>query len=266
MLCNFVMKWIFLAKAKNFVYRVGESNCVMKALLTYFTALMALVFFVPSTNAQQATSNPRMKVKVTLSKMDTYMRYSPMVQITDAPKQLPKAKRWAEFEVPFKVDAVPAPKSGYIDSLKFRFYIAVINPDRSRQYLKIFKEVSFVNVPVNELTYATVYLSPSSVRRICGSDGGKTMRWMKYWGVTVEYNGKEEAILSSETGKKAKWWDISSPNIVDTNYYPLLNRDETPFAPFWYDRYPEVLIPNQNKSSAPIQTTPFGSTADPEAN
>lgn len=249
-----------LATTRFLVYLVRESNCAMKSILNTITVVLAAVLFIPIASAQ-ATSNPRMQVKVTLEKLSMYMRQSPNVLTQDDPKPLPKPKKWADFEIPFKVEAAPAPKSGYIDSLTFKFYLAVINPDRARQYLKLYKEVKYVNVPVGEVTYASVYLSPSSVKRITGSEGGRG-KWVKYQGVVVEYNGKVVATYSSERGKKEKWWEIQSPNLVETSYFPLLNKDETPFSIFWYDRYPEIMRPNaQQESSAPA---PFGSPAQEE--
>ena len=237
----------------------------MKSILNTITAMLAAVLFIPAASAQ-TTSNPRMQVKVTLEKLSLYMRQSPNVMTQDDPRPLPKPKRWADFEMPFKVEAAPVPKSGYIDSLTFKFYIAVVNPDRARQYLKLYKEVKYVNVPVGEATYASVYLSPSSVKRITGSEGGRG-KWVKYQGVVVEYNGKIVATYSSERGKMEKWWTIQSPSIVETSYYPLLNKDETPFSVYWYDRYPELMRPNSQQaapSPAPVGTPTEAPAADGE--
>lgn len=233
----------------------------MKSILTSAAAMLAAMFLIPAASAQ-STSNPRMQVRVTLDKLSLYMRQSPNVTTQDDPRPLPKPKKWADFEIPFKVEAAPAPRSGYIDALTFKFYIAVVNPDRARQYLKLYKEIKYVNIPVGESTYASVYLSPSSVKRITGSEGGRS-KWVKYEGVVVEYNGKIVATYSSERGKMEKWWTIQSPSIVETSYYPLLNKDETPFSVYWYDRYPEILKPNlQQAGSSPA---PFGSPSDAPA-
>lgn len=234
----------------------------MKSILTTMTVMLAAALLIPAASAQ-GTGNPKTQVRVTLEKLALNMRQSPNVPTQDDPRPLPKPKKWADFEIPFKVEAAPAPKSGYIDSLTFKFYIAVINPDRPRQYLKLTKEVKYVNVPVGESTYASVYLSPSSVRRITGAEGGRG-RWVKYEGVVVEYNGKPVAIYSSERGKMEKWWTFASPSIVETSYYPLLNKDETPFSVYWYDRYPEIMRPNSSQDAAASSPAP-ALPAAPEA-
>lgn len=234
----------------------------MKSILTSIAAMAAAVLLVPTASAQ-GTGNPKMQVRVTLDKLNYTPRQSPNVNTQDDPKPLPKPKKWADFEIPFKVEAAPRPKSGYIDSLTFKFYIAVVNPDRARQYLKLYKEVKYVNVPVGEMTYASVYLSPSSVKRITGSEASKSKTWIKYEGVVVEYAGRQVAMYSNERGKMAKWWTIQSPSIVETTYYPLLNKDETPFSVYWYDRYPEIMRPN-SQQTAP-SPAPFGTPTEAPA-
>lgn len=44
--------------------------------------------------------------------------------------------------------------------------------------------------------------------------------------------------------------DHPVPSIVETSYYPLLNKDETPFSVFWYDRYPEIMRPNSQQAAS----------------
>lgn len=181
----------------------------MKSILTFITAMLAAVLLIPAASAQ-STSNPKTQVRVTLDKLSLYMRQSPNVPTQDDPRSLPKPKRWADFEVPFKVEASPMPKSGYIDSLTFKFYIAVVNPDRARQYLKLYKEIKYVNVPVGESTYASVYLSPSPSSASPARKAGRG-KWVKYEGVVVEYNGKVVATYSSERGKMENGGPSSPP-------------------------------------------------------
>ena len=117
-----------------------------------------------------------------------------------------------------------------------------------------YKEVKYVNVPVGENTYASVYLSPSSVKRITGVAGGRG-KWVKYQGVVVEYNGKIVDTYSSERGKMEKWWTIQSPSIVETSYYPLLNKDETPFSCLLYTSF---LQPNVAQDCQSILSRSLG--------
>ena len=53
--------------------------------------------------------------------------------------------------------------------------------------------------------------------------------------------------------------------IVETSYYPLLTKDETPFSVFWYDRYPEIMRPNSQQAASSSVPAPFGTPVAPPA-
>lgn len=57
--------------------------------------------------------------------------------------------------------------------------------------------------------------------------------------------------------------DHPVPSIVETSYYPLLNKDETPFSVFWYDRYPEIMRPNSQQAASGSVPAPFGTPVAP---
>lgn len=52
---------------------------------------------------------------------------------------------------------------------------------------------------------------------------------------------------------------------METSYYPLLNKDETPFSVFWYDRYPEIMRPNSQQAASGSVPAPFGTPVAPPA-
>ena len=47
--------------------------------------------------------------------------------------------------------------------------------------------------------------------------------------------------------------------------FPLLNKDETPFSVFWYDRYPEIMRPNSQQTASSSVPAPFGTPVEPPA-
>jgi len=149
---------------------------------------------------------------------------------TDEKKTDPKD--WLEVEVKLNVDAVrPEPKDGYIDRLEIRWYVAVEDP-ASRGYFLLEKDVTYLNIPIKEEQYASVYLAPSAIRRLTGSDrAGKG----SIWGVAGEvlFNGTKVAVFSSKSEKE--WWKSSS--LSRTDKIPLLSKGDTPFKFLWWDRY-----------------------------
>ena len=120
-----------------------------------------------------------------------------------------------------------------------KWYIAVKNAEKSGTFLLFTKDIDYVNVPVSEEVYCSVYLSPSSIKRLTGFDrAGKSA--VEYVGYEVLINGEK---VAQETSKgKPGWWNAASDKISRSDKVPLLNKAETPFAPMWWDRYAEVSV------------------------
>jgi hypothetical protein len=152
-----------------------------------------------------------------------------------------KPKNWLEVEAKIKLQMNPEPPSKTADRVMVKWYVAVKNPDRANTFLLLTKDVEHVNVPLGEDVYASIYLSPASVRRLTGSDrAGKGM--VEFVGYEVLVNGTK---VGEETNKgKVGWWNTTSPNISRSDTVPLLTKPQTPFSNMWWDRYAEVVQPN----------------------
>ncbi|MES2658401.1 MAG: Amuc_1102 family pilus-like protein [Verrucomicrobiota bacterium] len=148
-----------------------------------------------------------------------------------------KPKDWLEIEAGLKVSLSPEPPSKTCEKLTVKWYIAVKNPEKSGTMLLLTKDIDYVNIPLDEVIYCSVYLSPGSIKRLTGSDkGGKGA--VEYVGYEVLVNGVKAA---EETSKgKVGWWLVASKSISRDDSVPLLNKSETPFSNMWFDRYAEV--------------------------
>jgi len=145
-----------------------------------------------------------------------------------------KPKDWLEVEAKVKVDVRPEPKVPFIDQVTVKWYVAVENPE-SRGFLLLTKDVNHVNVPTDGEVYVSCYLSPSTIKRLTGKDrAGKSS--VDRVGLEILWNGVKigEASTKSDPG----WWNAAS--LSRTDKYPLLNKSETPFKNFWWDRYAEI--------------------------
>jgi len=144
-------------------------------------------------------------------------------------------KDWLEVEVKFNIaDVRPESKDGYVDQAEIRWYVAVENPG-GKGYWLLEKQVTHVNIELGEDFYASVYLSPSSVKRLSGKErAGKSIVWGVAGEITVA--GTTET-FNSQPSKK-EWWKAGS--LSRTDKVPLLNKDETPFKALWWDRYAEI--------------------------
>lgn len=146
-----------------------------------------------------------------------------------------KPKDWLEIEASLKVTMTQAPKSKTCDKLTVKWYIAVKNPEKAGAFTLLTKDINYVNIPLDESIYVSVYLSPGSMRSITGSDHGGKMA-VEFVGYEVLINGVK---MAEDTSKgKPGWW--TSPSLSRSDSPPLLNKSETPFGNMWWDRYAEV--------------------------
>jgi len=149
-----------------------------------------------------------------------------------------KPKDWLEIEASIKVQMSPAPISQTADRILVKWYVAVENPEKKGTYLLLTKDITHVNVPLDEEVFSSVYLSPASVRRITGSDrAGKRSVYLV--GFEVLVNG--EKVAQETSGSKVGWWNVASDKISRSDTVPLLDKSESAFADMWWDRYAEIF-------------------------
>ena len=146
-----------------------------------------------------------------------------------------KPKDWLEIEASLKISLAPEPKSKTCEKILVKWYIAVKNPEKAGSMLLLTKDIEYVNIPLDEAIFFSVYLSPASIKSLTGTDkGGKGA--VEYVGYEVLVNGEKKV---EETSKgKAGWW--TSPNLSRSESPPLLSKADTPFSNMWWDRYAEV--------------------------
>lgn len=150
-----------------------------------------------------------------------------------------KPKDWLEIEASFKLLMAPEPPSKTAERVMVKWYVAVAHPDKAGAYLLLTKEITHVNVPLNEDIFSSVYLSPASIKRLTGKDrAGKSV--VNLVGYEVLVNGEKVAQESNKS--QPGWWNTTSDKISRSDTVPLLNKMETPFANMWWDRYAEILM------------------------
>ena len=148
-----------------------------------------------------------------------------------------KPKDWLEVEAGIKVPAASADqkKIGFINQVTVKWYVAMDNPD-GKGFVMLSKTINHINVPVDEEVFSSVYLSPSTLKRLTGKDrAGKSA--VKAVGLEVLVDGVK--VGQGSVKQKDGWW--ASPSLSNqSDKFPLLNKMETPFAPMWWDRYAEI--------------------------
>jgi hypothetical protein len=135
-----------------------------------------------------------------------------------------------------RVQAAPVPESGFVDQITVKWFMAVENKGAGGNATALItKEITYVNVPVEEDFYVSAYLSPASVKRISGADRASE-RVVKAVAVQILRNGKLIGVQNS--GPTGEWWD--QPTLGQMTGVLLLDKNETPFKTFWWDRYGEI--------------------------
>ena len=158
----------------------------------------------------------------------------------DIAKKNFKPKDWMEFEMKIKIEAKDKDKL-FADKVTVKWFVAAKHPDKKvKGYIMMEKEVTHVNVPIGEDVYVSVYLSPNSIKRLTGGDKVSKSD-IKDVGGQILIEGqqsvdKDKGYFSMDA--KAGWWTAGSLSRYDK--IPLLNKNETPFKIFWYNRYAEI--------------------------
>ena len=150
-----------------------------------------------------------------------------------------RPKNWLEVEAKLRIPAQSAEQkaAGYIDKVTVKWYLALKIKGGATRMALVTKDITHINIPVDEDIYSSVYLSPMSVKRVTGSDRGGKMS-VEGVGIEVLVNGVK---VGEETTKWTPgWWNAGGDKIARTDKIPLLDKNETPFKIFWWDRYAEI--------------------------
>lgn len=129
-------------------------------------------------------------------------------------------ERWLEVEVEFSA----APE--FTDELTFKYYILVNGK-------LLTGEVTHVNVAAGRENRSVMYVSPKTLARVMG---GKPLTQAALQNIAVQIiqQGAVKSEISME--RAAPQWFSSIPNLPGL----VLNKNETPFAPLYWDRYEQI--------------------------
>ena len=147
-----------------------------------------------------------------------------------------KPKDWLEVEAGITIPAQNREQEevGFIDSVVVKWYVAV-KEKVSGQTMLLTTEITHLNVPVGEEFYSSVYLSPNTAKRLTGKDKGSKGD-VDVVALEVLVNGVKVGEATSKF--KSGWW--TSSNLGRGDRFPLLNKNQTPFRNYWWDRYAEI--------------------------
>ncbi len=155
--------------------------------------------------------------KVTASTIKT-----PEINYTGDQRRAPRSQQWIELEVEFQ-SIVPL-----TDELTFKYYALIGGKCLTG-------EVTHVNIAKGRDLRSVMYISPQSINRLLE---GKTITPADIQDVGVQMLNKGQLVAEKSYKGQGEWW-------VRMQQVPgmLINKNETPFAPLYYDRY-EAIKPS----------------------
>jgi hypothetical protein len=179
-------------------------------------AAFAVLALASSSLAQTAIAPGAVK----LTKLLPAVVKSPEFQLVGGLNKRYKNREWLEIEVEY------ATTPEEIDELTFKFTVEV-------ESKLLDGETTYILIPKEREHYGVVYVAPRTLEKLTGGKPLTNASIQNVW-VTVTHSGQVLGETSFKPDKQPNLPHI--PNLV-------LNKDQTPFAPLYYDRY-EVLKPS----------------------
>jgi len=173
---------------------------------------------IVSASVATAMAQPRGAVDFQLLKISTNFISSPQFTYTGAdPFQADQRERWLEVEVTFAC----APE--FTDELTLKYFILVNGK-------LLTGEVTHVNIPAGRENRSVMYVTPKTLQRLM-------------LGRTVTNNAVQNTAgaLKDEISaqRAAPQWYATLPQVGGL----VLNKNETPFMPLYWDRYCQIKTP-----------------------
>ena len=179
----------------------------------FFPAVVVLVALAFSATAQTPVGPGSVK----LGKVEVSAPNTPEYQITGGPAKRSRVGKWLEMEVEYAT--IPEE----IDELTFKYSVLF-----EKKLLS--GEVSYVSIRKAKDHFAVMYISPKVIDRITQ---GKALTATSVDNVWVEVSARGQVL------DKASFKPGAMPNVPQVGGL-ISNKNDTPFAPLFFDRYETI--------------------------
>ncbi len=182
-------------------------------------AILAAVSLPVLALAQGRPQQPAVEFQIT--KISRALITAPVFTYTGA-EQYPISQRdqWLEVETEF------AAAPDYSDELTFKYYILLNGK-------LLTGEVTHTNVAAGRENRSVMYVAPKTIARIMGNKP-MTPNALQNIAVQIVQQGAVKSEVS--LNRAAPQWFAALPQIAGF----VLNKNETPFAPLYWDRYEQI--------------------------
>lgn len=187
-----------------------------------FLRLVCLLILLAGTARGQTRAAGEFQIKKITKDLITPPQYT----YTGAQQyQTNQRDRWLEVEVEFSA----APE--FTDELTFRYFLLINGK-------LLTGEVTHTNIPAGRDNRSVMYVAPRTLARVMG---GRAVASNSTQNIAVQIvqQGAVKHELSLE--RAAPNWFAAMPQVAGF----VLNKNETPFAPLYWDRYEQIKAPNR---------------------
>jgi len=170
-------------------------------------------------------------VKVDVKGIAAAEQKTPQLQITNVTDKRWKPKNWLEVDVALdaKKARQPGDKSPFIDTLEFKYFVALNKMDATGKYILLTATVSYINIVSGDTSHAMVFASPAALSRLLEKTDFSNAD-LKAVGVEIYFDGK---LAGWKSTVGARWWEkLDGFATVDG---VLLPKSKTPFSTLWGD-------------------------------
>ncbi|MEO6052829.1 MAG: Amuc_1102 family pilus-like protein [Chthoniobacterales bacterium] len=169
-----------------------------------------------------------------ITKIDANLVKTPQISIGIGPIKNTKSRDWLEVEVEFAWQPVRNDLK-YTDELTFAYYILLNNKSaQNPQNTLLTGQVTHVAIAAGKGMRSVMYVSPRTLERFFeGRVPANIQVSIVDVGVTITKQGQLVAFKSLHGS--GPWWS----NYQQTAGY-VLNKNETPFAPLFWDYYEAI--------------------------
>ncbi len=162
--------------------------------------------------------------KVEIVKISPSFVATPEYEFQGDRKRTPaRPGKWLEVEVEFSSAA------DFREELTFTYYILF-----NKKLLV--GEVTHINIPSGKSLFSVMYVSPRSIERIMEGKA-VTANSIENIGIEVTSQGRLEASKSFIERMRGEWWKT-----FEQVRGVVVNKNETPFAPLYWDRYEAIRV------------------------
>ncbi len=203
------------------------------SLLPALSSLAAVALSLPSSAEAQNTGFMVEDIAISLEP-------TPVYNLTIGPQRKAKSQDWMMVETKFSYEPLDRNADPFLDELTINYYVLLDNKSRENPTGTLLTgTVTHVAIPPGKDLNSVAFVSPRTLQRFFAGKTPTKTQATQAVGITISRQGQIVAEQSIGAGKgKPQWWN----QFQQTPGY-VLSKDETPFAPLFWDYYEALKAP-----------------------